>query len=133
TPVGATQERTLEAIKEVENYFLEAESEAVESIFAVQGFSFAGMGQNSGFAFVKLKDWDERTDDSLSAASVAQRGMAALSQVKDALIFVFAPPAMPELGIASGFSLFLQDHAGQGHEALLDARNQLLGMAAQSD
>src|SRR5690554_4491787 len=133
TPVGATQERTIEAIKELENHFLENEPDAVESVMAVQGFSFAGMGQNNGMAFVKLKDWGERTDDSLSAAAVAQRGMAAMSQVKDAMIFVFAPPAMPELGVASGYSFFLQDNAGLGHEALLDARNQLLGMAAQSD
>src|SRR5690606_22098385 len=103
------------------------------STFAVQGFSFAGMGQNNGMAFVKLKDWGDRKDDSLSAQAVAGRGMAAMSQVKDAMIFVFAPPAMPELGVAAGFSMFLQDNAAQGHEALLQARNQLLGMAAQSE
>ena len=133
TPVGATQERTIEAIKELEDHFLENEPDAVESTMAVQGFSFAGMGQNNGMAFIKLKDWGERTDPSLSAAAVAGRGMAAMSQVKDAMIFVFAPPAMPELGVASGFSLLLQDNAALGHEALLEARNQLLGMAAQSE
>ncbi|MGY0634787.1 efflux RND transporter permease subunit [Luteimonas sp. A478] len=133
TPVGATQERTMESIYAFEDHFLENEADAVESVFTVQGFSFAGMGQNNGMAFVKLKDWDERTDDSLSATSVAERGMAAMSQVKDALIFVFAPPAMPELGVAAGYSFFLQDNAAMGHEALLDARNQLLGMAGQSD
>ena len=133
TPVGATQERTMESIRALENHFLENESEYVESVLSVQGFSFAGMGQNAGMAFVKLTDWDERTDEESAAASIAQRGMAALSQVKDAFIFVMAPPAMPELGIASGYSFFLQDNGGLGHEALLDARNQLLGMAAQSE
>ncbi len=132
-PVGATQERTLETIEKFENHFLENETEAVESVFTVQGFSFAGMGQNTGMAFVKLKDWSERTDPGLSADSVAGRGMAAVSQIKDAFIFVFSPPAMPELGVASGYAFYLKDNAAQGHDALMDARNQLLGMAAQSE
>src|SRR3546814_830574 len=132
TPVGATQERTLESIAKLEKHFLENETEAVESVFAVQGFSFAGMGQNTGIAFVKLKDWSERTDPELSASAVAGRGMAAMSQVKDAAIFVFAPPAMPELGIATGYSFYLQDNGGHGHEALIAARDQLLGMAGES-
>ena len=132
TPVGATQERTLESIAALEKHFLENEPDAVESVFAVQGFSFAGMGQNTGIAFIKLKDWSERTDPELSATAVAGRGMAAMSQVKDAFIFVFAPPAMPELGIATGYSFYLQDRGGQGHDALMAARNQLLGMAAES-
>lgn len=133
TPVGATQERTMESIRTLENHFLENESEVVESVFSVQGFSFAGMGQNAGMAFIKLTDWEERTDEESLAGAIAQRGMAAMSQVKDAFIFVMAPPAMPELGIAAGYSFFLQDNAGLGHEALLDARNQLLGMAGQSE
>ncbi|MGO1542040.1 MAG: efflux RND transporter permease subunit [Luteimonas sp.] len=132
-PVGATQERTMESIQALERHFLENEPDAVESVLSVQGFSFSGMGQNAGMAFVKLKDWDERTSDDLSAAAVAGRGMAALSQIKDSLAFAFAPPAMPELGIAAGYSFYLQDNAGQGHEALLAARNQLLGMAGQSE
>src|SRR3546814_113970 len=132
TPVGATQERTLESIAKLEKHFLENETEAVESVFAVQGFSFAGMGQNTGIAFVKLKDWSERTDPELSASAVAGRGMAAMSQVKDAAIFVFAPPAMPELGIATGYSFYLRDNGGHGHEALIAARDQLLGMAGES-
>src|SRR3546814_8008790 len=85
-----------------------------------------------GIAFVKLKDWSERTDPELSASAVAGRGMAAMSQVKDAAIFVFAPPAMPELGIATGYSFYLQDNGGHGHEALIAARDQLLGMAGES-
>jgi len=132
TPVGATQERTLESIAALEKHFLENEKEAVESVFAVQGFSFAGMGQNTGLAFVKLKDWSERPRADLSASAVAGRGMAALGKIKDAVIFVFAPPAMPELGIATGYSFYLKDNAGQGHDALIAARNQLLGMAADS-
>ncbi|MEN5427705.1 multidrug efflux RND transporter permease subunit SmeE [Stenotrophomonas pennii] len=131
TPVGATQERTLEAMAKLENHFLENESNAIESIFAVQGFSFAGMGQNAGMAFVKLKDWKDR-DDEQSVGAITGRAMGALGQIKDAFIFAFPPPAMPELGIGSGYTFFLKDNTGQGHEALLNARNQLLGAAGQS-
>jgi len=132
TPVGATQERTMESIRKIEKHFLENEKDAVESIFSVQGFSFAGTGQNNGIAFVKLKDWSERTAASQSVDAVAGRAMGAFSQIKDAMAFAFAPPAMPELGTAAGFSFFLKDNANLGHEALLAARNQLLGAAAQS-
>ena len=131
-PVGATQERTMESIHKLENHFLENEKDAVESIFSVQGFSFAGMGQNSGMAFVKLKDWKDRSADQ-GVGPITGRAMAALGQIKDAFIFAFPPPAMPELGTASGYTFFLKDEAGQGHEALVNARNQLLGMAGQSD
>ena len=133
TPVGATQERTLESIAKLENHFLQNESELVESVFAVQGFSFAGMGQNSGMAFIKLKDWEERKQADQQVAAVAGRAMGALMQVKDAFIFAFAPPAMTELGVGNGYTFFLKDMTGQGHDALIGARNQLLGMAGQSD
>jgi len=131
TPVGATQERTLESIDKLEKHFMENEADAIESIFSVQGFSFAGMGQNAGMAFVKLKDWKDRDADQ-GAMPITGRAMAALGGIKDAFIFAFPPPAMPELGIGSGYTFFLKDTSGAGHQALLDARNQLLGMAAQS-
>ncbi len=131
-PVGATQERTLESIYKLEDHFLQNEKDAVESVFSVQGFSFAGMGQNSGMAFIKLKEWDDRTQEQ-GVGPVTGRAMMALSQIKDAFIFAFPPPAMPELGTASGYSFFLKDNAGQGHDALVNARNQLLGMAGESD
>ncbi len=131
-PVGATQERTLESIYKLEDHFLTNEKDAVESVFSVQGFSFSGMGQNSGMAFVKLKDWDERSDDQ-GVGPITGRAMMALGQIKDAFIFAFPPPAMPELGIASGYTFFLKDNSGAGHDALVAARNQLLGLAGQSD
>ncbi len=132
TPVGATQERTMESIRKIEKHFMENEKDVVESVFSVQGFSFAGTGQNNGIAFVKLKDWSERTSADQHVDAVAGRAMGAFSQIKDAFAFAFAPPAMPELGTAAGFNFFLKDNANQGHDALLAARNQLLGMAAQS-
>ncbi len=130
-PTGATQARTVEVIKQVENYFLDHEP-AVKDVFSVQGFSFNGNGQNNGMAFVHLKDWDERTRPDLGVAAVAGRAFAALSQVRDALVFPVAPPAVTELGRIGGFDFYLRDDNGQGHAALLAARNQLLAAAAQS-
>jgi len=131
-PVGATQERTMESVRKVEDYFLDQESDAVESMFAVQGFSFAGGGQNNALAFVKLKDWSERTSDDLNVAAVAGRASVAFSQIKDAMAFAFAPPAVQELGRSAGFDFYLKDNASLGHDALVDARNQLLRAAAES-
>ncbi len=130
-PTGATQERTLDVIKDLRHHFLEDEKENVVSVFSVAGFSFAGQGQNMGMAFVKLKDWDERTRPDQSANAVIGRAWGALSQIKAAQIFAFNLPAIPSLGSSSGFDAYLIDRGNQGHEALLQARNMLLGMAAQ--
>ncbi len=129
-PVGATQERMAGVLKQVEDYFLHQEK-AVESLFTVQGFSFAGSGQNTGMAFVRLKDWDQRTSPALGADAVAGRASGALSRIKDALVFAFAPPPVTSLGNSTGFDGYLEDVAGHGHAALMQTRNQLLGMAAQ--
>jgi hydrophobe/amphiphile efflux-1 (HAE1) family protein len=130
-PPGATQDRTLKVIEQVEQHFLVDQKEAVDSIFTVAGFSFAGSGQNAGFAFVKLKPWSERTRPELSAASVANKAIAHFAELRDATVFAFAPPAVSELGNASGFDLMLQDRANLGHEALMQARNQLLDALRQ--
>ena len=131
-PVGATQERTLEVIKDVEKYFLEEEKEGVGSIFAAQGFSFGGAGQNTGMAFVGLKVWDERSSEELSVDAIARRAMAHFSRVRDAMIYSFSPPAVPELGVAAGFAFYLKDNARLGHDALIAARNQFLDAASRS-
>ena len=132
TPVGATQERTMKVIERVERHFLEDEKATVASLFTVQGFSFGGSGQNSGIAFINLKDWSERESSELGVNAVAGRAMGALSQIKDALAFAFPPPAMPELGNSAGFVFYLKDNLGLGHETLTEARNQFLGAAAKS-
>ncbi|WP_180127593.1 efflux RND transporter permease subunit [Rhodoferax sp. BLA1] len=126
-PPGATQSNTEKVLEQVQSHFLEDQKDAVDSIFTVSGFSFAGSGQNTGLAFIKLKPWDERTAPGLKAQAVANKAMAALSQIRNASVFAFAPPAVSELGNASGFDLMLQDRANLGHEALMQARNQLLG------
>ncbi|MBU2223812.1 MAG: efflux RND transporter permease subunit, partial [Gammaproteobacteria bacterium] len=130
-PTGATQQRTLEVIKQVEQHFLVDQKEAVKSVFSVAGFSFAGQGQNAAIGFVNLKHWDERQRADLSVKAVAGKAMGRFSQIKDAMVFAFAPPAVVELGTANGFNLHLQDRANIGHDGLLAARNQLLGMASQ--
>ncbi|HWL71085.1 MAG TPA: efflux RND transporter permease subunit [Geminicoccus sp.] len=131
-PVGATQERTWEVLDQVERHFLEDEADSVASIFTVAGFSFSGSGQNAGIGFVLLKDWSERKDPAQHVAAIAGRAMGAFSQIKDAMVFAFAPPAVLELGNATGFDVQLQDRAGLGHDALMEARNQFLGLAAQN-
>jgi hydrophobe/amphiphile efflux-1 (HAE1) family protein len=128
-PQGATLERTNKVMKKLENHFLSEES--VESIFTVSGFSFAGQGQNMGLAFVKLKDWDERKDPSQSANAIIGRAWGAVSQFKDATVYPINLPPIPELGVASGFDVMLQDRNNLGHDKLVGIRNQLLGMAAQ--
>ena len=131
-PVGATQQRTLQSLEKVEQHFLEGEKGAVKAVFGVQGFSFGGTGQNNGMAWINLKDWSERKAPELHADAIAGRAMAGLSQIKDAFVFAFVPPPIPELGLSAGFAFFLKDNGGAGHEALTAARNQFLGAAAQS-
>jgi multidrug efflux pump len=129
-PPGATQERTLAVMKQAEKFFLSQPE--VDKMVSVLGFSFSGSGQNAALAFVTLKPWGERAGPAHSAQALAGRAYGALSKVRDAFIFALTPPAIPELGTATGFTFRLQDRGGNGHEALLAARNQMLGMAAQS-
>ena len=129
-PPGATQERTRSVMEQVEGFILKQPE--VQSMVAVMGFSFSGQGQNAGLAFVTLKDWDERQAPGSSAEAVAGRAFGALMGIRDAFIYPLSPPPIPELGASSGFSFRLQDRAGLGRDALVNARNQLLGMASQS-
>jgi multidrug efflux pump len=130
-PVGATKERSMVVMDQIEKHYLEDEKAAVRSVFSVIGFSFSGRGQNNAIAFVGMRDWSERTDESLHVQSIAARAIGAFSKIKDAMVFPFVPPAITQLGTSSGFNVQLQDLGGLGHEALMQARNQFLGMAAQ--
>jgi multidrug efflux pump len=131
TPAGSSAERTQVVIDEMRSYLLDKEAGAVSSVFTVNGFNFAGRGQSSGLAFIMLKPWDERNADN-SVFALAQRAQQHFFSFRDAMVFAFAPPAVLELGNATGFDVFLQDRAGIGHEKLMEARNQFLGLAAQS-
>ncbi|MCO8103307.1 efflux RND transporter permease subunit [Acinetobacter indicus] len=131
-PPNASLERTDKVVSTMTNYFLENEKEHVESVFSVAGFSFTGVGQNAGLAFIKLKDWSERTSPESQVGAIIQRGMALNMIVKDAsYIMPLQLPAMPELGVSAGFNLQLKDASGQGHEKLTMARNIILGEAAK--
>jgi multidrug efflux pump len=130
-PVGASQERTVKVLEQLQHHYLVDEKEAVECFFYVAGFSFAGRGQNNGLAFTKLKDWDQRKRPDLQVKAVAGRAMAAFSQIRDGMAFAFPPPAVMEMGTANGFDFELQDRGGLGHDKLMEARGMLLGMAAQ--
>ena len=130
-PVGATAIRTNQVLDKVQDHFLKTESKVVDSIFTVQGFSFSGSGQNAGIGFILLKDWSKRPHADQSVSAVAGRAFGPFMQFKDGLVFPIVPPAVTELGTSAGFDFYLKDEAGKGHAALIAARNQLLGMAAQ--
>ncbi len=129
-PPGATTQRTNLAISQVEE-FVHSQPQ-VNNIIMVRGFSFFGQGQNNAMAFIRLKPWKERKGEENHALSLVGRASAALAGVKEAMVIVLNPPSIQGLGVASGFTYKLQDRAGRGHEALLQARNQMLGLASQS-
>ena len=129
-PPGATANRTLAVMQQVEGFLMKQPE--VDQVVAVIGFSFSGQGQNSGLVFVPLKDWSERKGAAHTAQALAGRAFGAFMGIRDAFIFPLSPPPIPELGTATGFNFRLQDRGGNGHDALLAARNQLLGMARKS-
>jgi multidrug efflux pump len=128
-PAGATQERTVEVLSGMEQYYLQQPE--VAKVVGVAGFSFFGKGQDAAIAFVRLKDWDERTDEAQHALGVAQKANMALFSVKQALIFALNPPPIPELAAVGGFDLRLQDRSNLGRDKLMEARNLVLGLASK--
>ncbi|MHB9072290.1 MAG: efflux RND transporter permease subunit [Desulfobaccales bacterium] len=130
-PAGSTMEQTKQVLDQVRSHFLNDEKAAVASMFTVAGRGFSGAGQNVGLGFVKLKDWDQRPGANLKVNALVGRAMAKFSKIRNARVFAFPPPAVLELSRAGGFDFELQDRGGLGHETLMAARNQLLGMAAK--
>ncbi|GAT35341.1 multidrug efflux pump [Terrimicrobium sacchariphilum] len=130
-PPGSTIENTESVLAKVRNYLLNEEGKNVEGVFTVAGFSFAGRGQNSGLAFIRMKDWAVRPGKENKVQAIAQRAMGRFMAIREAMVFPIAPPAVMELGNASGFDFQLMDVGNVGHETLMNARNQLLGMAAK--
>jgi HAE1 family hydrophobic/amphiphilic exporter-1 len=145
-PTGSTLEQTKKVVEEVRQYFLMDEKEAVEACMTISGFGFSGRAQTNGLVFVKLRDWDLRNPsifirlkdwilgnrvDDLGVKAVAQRATKTFFRLRNSLVFAFPPPAVIELGVATGFDFQLLDRGGLGHEKLMAARNQLLGMASQ--
>ena len=131
TPSGAVMGRTGQVLDSIKDYFLTNEKDNVEGVFTLEGFSFGGRGQSSGMAFVQLKDWSVRHGPQNSVGAIAGRAMAHFANIQDAMAFAFPPPPVLELGNATGFDFELQDVGHLGHAKLIEARNQLLGMAAR--
>jgi len=131
TPAGSSAERTQAVVDNMREYLLRDEADTVSSVFTVTGFNFAGRGQSSGMAFIMLKPWEERSSEN-SVFGLAARAQQHFFSFRDAMVFAFAPPAVLELGNATGFDVFLQDRGGVGHEKLMEARNQFLAKASQS-
>jgi HAE1 family hydrophobic/amphiphilic exporter-1 len=130
-PTGSTLEQTLEVSKHIETYFNENEAESVDTVMTITGVGFSGRSQNNGMVFVRLKDWDLRNRPDLKAQAVAARATRAFSTIRNAMVFAFTPPAVPELGMSLGFDFQLLDRGGLGHQALMDAQYQLLGIVAK--
>ncbi len=128
-PPGSTMEQTKQVLAKVADHLLTEEKDAIETAMSIGGFSFGSRGQNTGVSFIRLKPWDERSGQRLRADVVAARVQRAFAGLKEANVFVFTPPAVTELGNATGFELQLEDRAGLGHDALMAARNQLLEAA----
>ncbi|MDX2234153.1 MAG: efflux RND transporter permease subunit [Hyphomonadaceae bacterium] len=131
-PAGASAERTSAVLRQVEDYYRTEESETIESYFSIAGFSFAGVGQNQGLMFVQLKDWSERTEPAKRASAVVGRAFGALSQIRDGDVFPVLPPAVTELGNATGFDMQLINQSNMPREQFIAARDQLLALAGEN-
>jgi hydrophobe/amphiphile efflux-1 (HAE1) family protein len=130
-PTGATLEQTQAVADDVQRYFQEHEKKTVESCMTIVGIGFSGRAQNNGMVFAKLKDWKLRGRSDMRVKAVAGRAMGHFAGLRNALVFAFPPPAVVEMGNARGVDFQLVDRGGLGHAALMNARNQLLGMAAK--
>ena len=132
-PAGATQPRTMAVAEKVAKYYLATEKDNVDFVFSIAGFSYAGSGQNTGMAFIHLKDWSERKGAKNAAAAIANRAMGHFMMTeRDAQVYSLVPPSVPGLGNSSGFDIQMEDRGNLGHAGLIEKRNQLLGMAAQN-
>ncbi|HKR35371.1 MAG TPA: efflux RND transporter permease subunit [Steroidobacteraceae bacterium] len=128
-PPGSTQGHTGAALADVSDYLLHQESRVVDAVFQINGFNYAGRGQNQGMLFVHFRDWSQRTSPDLSAQAFIKRVTARFAAYGEAIVIPVNPPPIRELGTASGFDLELEDRGGVGHDALIRARDQLLANA----
>lgn len=130
-PTGSTLAQTQKIMAQVSEHLLTKEAANVQAVLAISGFNYGGRGQNNGIAFIRLRDWSERKGPGQKAQEIAARTSKALASIKTAAIFTFTPPAVSDLGTATGFDMQLQDRGGRGHDALMAARDQLLAAAAR--
>lgn len=132
-PSGATQQQTLKVVQKVEDYFFSHEQANVASIFATVGSGPGGNGQNVARMFIRLKDWDERDAKTGTSFAIIERATKAFNNINEARVFATNPPAISGLGSSAGFDMELEDHAGNGHAALMAARDTLLDLAAKDE
>ncbi|WEF29339.1 multidrug efflux RND transporter permease AcrD [Klebsiella aerogenes] len=132
-PSGSTQQQTLKVVQKAEDYFLKNEKDNVESVFATIGSGPGGNGQNVARMFVRLKDWDQRDPTTGSSFAIIERATKAFNKIKEARVYASSPPAISGLGSSAGFDMELEDHAGNGHDALMSARDKLLELAANNN
>jgi HAE1 family hydrophobic/amphiphilic exporter-1 len=125
-PAGSTLEQTEAVMVKVRDHFLVDQKDAVESCLTISGLGMAGMAQNQGMSYIKLRDWDLRKRPDLRVRGILGKAMPFLAGIREATVFVFPPPAVTELGTAKGFDFMLQDRGGLGHEKLMQARMQLM-------
>ena len=130
-PKGATMEQTGQVTTQIADYFKTREKDAVETTLTISGMGFSGRGQNNGMVFIKLKEWGMRHRKDLRDKAIAGRAMMAFSGMRNAMVFVFPPPAVVELGMAKGVDFELLDRGGLGHAALMGAQYQLLGIVSK--
>lgn len=131
-PANSTAERMEQTMAEFRDYLLTEEKHLVKTVFTVNGFNFAGRGQNAGMAFVNLADWSERKGKGEDVFSLVARAQQHFNSIRDGMVIAFPPPAIMEMGNAMGFDFYLQDNAGLDHTELVKARDKFLELAAQS-
>ncbi|WP_306397944.1 efflux RND transporter permease subunit [Telluria beijingensis] len=131
TSAGTTQEVTGHVLDEISNYLLNDEKAMVEATMIINGAAQGQRGQNVGRMFVRLRNWDERKDDALHVSALSNRIAARYKDLQNATVVPIEPPSIRGLGSATGFTMQLQDRGGLGREALAEAREQLLALAAK--
>ncbi|MCA7022594.1 MULTISPECIES: multidrug efflux RND transporter permease subunit [Stenotrophomonas] len=125
-PPGATKTRTSVVFDQLLGMMKDDPS--FEGMMQVTGFSFIGSGENVGMAFIRLKDWDARKET--APEFIQKMNGKAFVGIKDAQVFFVNLPTVQGLGQFGGFDMWLQDRAGAGQDALMEARNTLIGAAS---
>lgn len=129
-PSGATMSRTESVNRQITDWFMDDVNTDV--IFTIGGYNFSGSAQNAAMAFIRLKNWEERSGPANSAQDIAGRATQALSSIKDAQIYALTPPAVPGLGQSSGFTYELLASGGTTRSKLEEMKDRLLEHSADT-
>jgi len=129
-PAGATTERSVEVAKALQDYFFKHEGAAVAGMFTIVGGGGGPAGQNTVQGFVKLKDWADRPGKDNRADAIAQRATDAFRGLRDAQVFVLAPPVVRGLGSSNGFNMQFLNASGMDRPTFLAERDKLVADAS---